>query len=445
MQYGIIAVIPVVFVFVVAITTKKTLDSLLIGSLIGFIILEKQNFIGAWLDSLLGVLKTDSVLWVILVTLFFGILLQLIEQSGALNGFSKTIGKYAKTKRSAMLLLWVSSLAIFIDDYLHNLVIGASMKRVGDEHKISRAKIAYLTNSTAGTFSSLIPISTWAVFYSGLIASQNLAVDGNAMAGYIKTIPFQFYPIIAITVSLLVALRIIPDIGPMKKHEANAEKGIFSDTDISQPDDKSASSSVWFFIIPVAVLIAVTIITDIDVLKGIVGALIAAIVLYSVTKKLRIKDFMDIALEGMKNMLPIACILAIAFVLVDANTKLGLAEYIIDLVRPFMSGKMLPLVVFLTATAFAYFTGMFWDMAAVMLPIAVPLATQIGANPYLVAAAIFSASAWGSQICMYGDAVIVNSGACEISPAETSFSSLPYGIIGVIVSAVLYTVFGFIA
>ena len=445
MQYGIIAVIPVVFVFVVAITTKKTLDSLLIGSLIGFIILEKQNFIGAWLDSLLGVLKTDSVLWVILVTLFFGILLQLIEQSGALNGFSKTIGKYAKTKRSAMLLLWVSSLAIFIDDYLHNLVIGASMKRVGDEHKISRAKIAYLTNSTAGTFSSLIPISTWAVFYSGLIASQNLAVDGNAMAGYIKTIPFQFYPIIAITVSLLVALRIIPDIGPMKKHEANAEKGIFSDTDISQPDDKSASSSVWFVIIPVAVLIAVTIITDIDVLKGIVGALIAAIVLYSVTKKLRIKDFMDIALEGMKNMLPIACILAIAFVLVDANTKLGLAEYIIDLVRPFMSGKMLPLVVFLTATAFAYFTGMFWDMAAVMLPIAVPLATQIGANPYLVAAAIFSASAWGSQICMYGDAVIVNSGACEISPAETSFSSLPYGIIGVIVSAVLYTVFGFIA
>ena len=445
MQYGIIAVIPVVFVFVVAITTKKTLDSLLIGSLIGFIILEKQNFIGAWLDSLLGVFKTDSVLWVILVTLFFGILLQLIEQSGALNGFSKTIGKYAKTKRSAMLLLWVSSLAIFIDDYLHNLVIGASMKRVGDEHKISRAKIAYLTNSTAGTFSSLIPISTWAVFYSGLIASQNLAVDGNAMTGYIKTIPFQFYPIIAITVSLLVALRIIPDIGPMKKHEANAEKGIFSDTDISQPDDKSASSSVWFFIIPVAVLIAVTIITDIDVLKGIVGALIAAIVLYSVTKKLRIKDFMDIALEGMKNMLPIACILAIAFGLVDANTKLGLAEYIIDLVRPFMSGKMLPLVVFLTATAFAYFTGMFWDMAAVMLPIAVPLATQIGANPYLVAAAIFSASAWGSQICMYGDAVIVNSGACEISPAETSFSSLPYGIIGVIVSAVLYTIFGFIA
>ena len=445
MQYGIVALIPVVFVFVIAITTKKTLDSLLIGSLIGFIILEKRNFIGAWLDSLIEVLKTDSVLWVILVTLFFGILLQLIEQSGSLRGFSKTIGRYAKTKRSAMLLLWISSLAIFIDDYLHNLVIGASMKKVGDEHKISRAKIAYLTNSTAGTFSSLIPISTWAVFYSGLIASQNLSVDGNAMAGYIKTIPFQFYPMIVISVSLLVALRIMPDIGPMKKHEANAEKGIVSDTEISQADDKGASSPVWFFIIPVAVLIAVTIITGIDVLKGIVGALIAAIVLYSVTKKLNIKDFMDIALEGMKNMLPIACILAIAFVLVDANTKLGLAEYIIDLVRPFMSGKMLPLVVFLTATAFAYFTGMFWDMAAVMLPIAVPLATQIGANPYLVSAAIFSASAWGSQICMYGDAVIVNSGACEISPAETSFSSLPYGIIGVIVSAILYTVFGFIA
>lgn len=445
MQYGIIALIPVVFVFVIAITTKKTLDSLLIGSLIGFIILEKQNFIGAWLDALNTVLKTDSILWVILVTLFFGILLQLIEQSGALSGFSKTIGRYAKTKRSAMLLLWISSLAIFIDDYLHNLVIGASMRKVGDEHKIARAKIAYLTNSTAGTFSSLIPISTWAVFYSGLIASQNLSVDGNAMAGYIKTIPFQFYPIIAITISLLVALRIIPNIGPMKKHEANAEKGIFSDTQQSEAETGQASSPVWFFIIPVAVLIAVTIITGIDVLKGIIGALIAAIALYSVTKKISIKDFMDIALEGMKNMLPIACILAMSFVLVEANTQLGLAEYIIDLVRPFMSGKMLPVVVFLTAAAFAYFTGMFWDMAAVMLPIAIPLALQVGANPYLVAAAVFSAAAWGSQICMYGDAVIVDSGACEISPAETSFASLPYGIIGIIVSAILYTVFGLIA
>ena len=57
---------------------------------------------------------------------------------------------------------------------------------------------------------------------------------------------------------------------------------------------------------------------------------------------------------------------------------------------------------------------------------------------------VVSASSWGSQVCMYGDAVVINVGACEISPTEHSITTLPYGLLGVGISAILYFIMGFI-
>lgn len=443
-NYGIISLIPVLLVFVIAFRTKKTLESLLIGSVVGFIILEGTNFIAAWLEALINVLKDDTVLWVILVTFFFGAMINLFEKSGAMHGFVNFAVKYTKSKKSALVTTWLLSLLIFIDDYLHNLVIGSSMKRITDRYQISRAKLAYINNSTAGNLASLVPLSTWGVFYAGLMGQQGLAIGGSDMQAYLRTIPFQFYPIVAMILSLLVAMVILPDLGEMKKCEELAAQGILSDVHLAEEESQTDTAPAYYFFVPIAVLIIVTLLTGIDVLMGILFALIAIFLLYVPTKRIKAEEFMEITLEGFGNMMPIAAILAIAFTLMEANTRLGLAPYIIDLVLPFMSGRILPVIVFLTCVVFAYFTGMFWDMAAVMFPIAIPLATSIGADPYLVAATIFSASAWGSQICMYGDAVVINSGACDVSPASNSISSLPYGILGVAISALLYLVAGFI-
>ena len=43
--YGIISLLPVVVVIVSALITKRTLECLIVGSLVGFVILEKQNFL----------------------------------------------------------------------------------------------------------------------------------------------------------------------------------------------------------------------------------------------------------------------------------------------------------------------------------------------------------------------------------------------------------------
>ena len=53
-DYGLISLVPVLVVIVSAIITKRALEPLILGTLVGFVILAKENFVVAYLDSLYG-------------------------------------------------------------------------------------------------------------------------------------------------------------------------------------------------------------------------------------------------------------------------------------------------------------------------------------------------------------------------------------------------------
>ena len=53
-DYGLLSLIPVLVVIVSAIITKRALEPLILGTFVGFIILAKENFVVAYLDSLYG-------------------------------------------------------------------------------------------------------------------------------------------------------------------------------------------------------------------------------------------------------------------------------------------------------------------------------------------------------------------------------------------------------
>ena len=74
--YGILSLIPVLVVIVSAIITKRALEPLILGTLVGFVILAKQNFIVAYLDSLYGELG-ESAYYVVVFGLF-GIYIHLL-------------------------------------------------------------------------------------------------------------------------------------------------------------------------------------------------------------------------------------------------------------------------------------------------------------------------------------------------------------------------------
>jgi len=129
---------------------------------------------------------------------------------------------------------------IFIDDYFNSLTIGTVMRPVTDEKKISRAKLAYILDSTAATDSSIAPISSWVVTIMSITkASEGFDKLGvNEFIFFIMLIPINLYAIIALLMVVQTSVR--KDFGPMLVSEARAIKGIglYNEEKYGQPTGK---------------------------------------------------------------------------------------------------------------------------------------------------------------------------------------------------------------
>ena len=78
MSYGLIATLIVLVIVVGAITTKKCEAFLIAGSMVGALVLWKQNFLTEWVSTLEGVMSDEA--YVILICGLFGSLVALHQK-----------------------------------------------------------------------------------------------------------------------------------------------------------------------------------------------------------------------------------------------------------------------------------------------------------------------------------------------------------------------------
>ena len=153
---------------------------------------------------------------------------------------------------------------------------------------------------------------------------------------------------------------------------------------------------------------------------------------------------MDACMKGIEDMTSMCVIVFMAYMLKEAVTDIGLPEYVISLVEPIISISILPLVTFLTCVVLTFTTGSNWGGTVGVTAIVIPLASAIGANMSLVLAAIVSGAAFGAHVCFYTDVTVFTSTITKIDIQEHAITQLPYGILGMIISAVAYTIAGFV-
>ena len=455
-DYGLISVLPVLTILVVAVTTRRTLFAMVCGLSMGALILAGglTGFMGMWFNYLYVSMTNETLQWLVLVIVMFGMLIMLFERSGAVTDFGRWAGKFIKTKKQALMGTFLLGVIIFLDDYLNNLAVGTTMKGITDKLKIPRTQLAYVVNSVAAPVCILIPLSSWAVYFGALLENEGVVgANGTGMGAYISAIPLTFYGWLAIVVVLLQIFGIIPKLGAIKKDTLRAEAtgDVFPEgTDLSLihvaegHEEEHNNAKPIAFLIPLAVMIAVTLLTGIDVLMGAVSGVVIAVLLYAVTKRLSVRELLTSCFDGVISMGFVLILSVLAFAVQAANTDLMLAEYVIHITVPIMKGAFLPAAVFLVCAVYAYTTGCFWDLAAIILPIVVPLAVAMGVDPILASAAVFSGAAFGSNTCLYGDGVILCSQGCQIKAVELMVATLPYALIAGGGSFILYIIAGFI-
>lgn len=447
--YGALSLLPAALVITMAVLTRKTVESLLAGSLLGLLLIDPTNLVTPLADVTLAVMMDETIAWLILVCGIMGGLINLLARGGGVFSFGNFMTRIIKSPRGAMLGTVGLGLVVFIDDYLNSLAVSSSMKKITDTYKISREKLAYIVDSTAAPICILVPVSTWAVFFASLLEDSGATDAGKGMSLYIDSIPYMLYGWAALLVVALVAAKRLPDLGAMKKAEARAQAGQPVPDGWEDPQEQAPNKAIpaWLgllnFLLPMLVLVFASVYYEIDLLKGVLVALGFTMLLYSVQQLLSFKDQVDATLDGFKVMMyPLATVCA-GFILKEVNDQLGMTGYIIDTVTPILTPALLPAVVFLVMAMVVFSTASSWGVFVISLPIVVPLAQSMAVPMPLVVGALLSASAFGSHACFFSDSTVLSAQGAGCDTMDHALTQLPYALIGGAITLVALLAAGF--
>lgn len=457
-NYPLFSVVPALFLLVYIFLTKRVFESLTLGIVLGFLMAYQGGFFEAINDSLISNVANEETAWLFIVCGLMGGFVALIEKAGGVYAFGRWVSKRAKTRRATLTWTWILGLFIFVDDYLNALTVGSCMAPLTDNHKVSREYLAYIVDSTAAPDTTLIPVSTWAVFIAGLYTTtinNNPGMTdlyGGGMRVFINSIPYNFYAWVSLIMVPLTIWGVIPMFGKMKRAEKRArETGVLAPPNSDKIDIRAGEAlleqkdaRVINFFLPIILLIASTLYFDIDLQYGILFTLGFMFVFFLIQGLVDADEFFTLIIKGFKNMLMPLLMVVLAYMFADGIDALGFMDYIVDVVGNNVEPWMLPALIFLVFGFTEFIMGLSWGMYAIAIPLVTILSYNMGVNPSMSIAAVISAGVWGSHICFYADATILSSSAAGCENYEHATSQLPYGLIAAGIALVLFLVTGYI-
>jgi len=468
----IFSLLPPVIAIALALITKEVYSSLFIGVLAGSVMAASFKPAATMdvmiNDGLIAAASGTAGIFIFLVIL--GILVALINKTGASAAFGHWAKTHIKTRVGAQLATFAFGVLIFIDDYFNCLTVGSVMQPVTDAHKISRAKLAYIIDATAAPICMIAPISSWA-------AAVSKFAEGTGYSGielFIRAIPYNFYSLL--TLIFIVALALMKfDFGPMAKHEFNAlENGdlFTSGTEHDEIDSDigvgSGRGKVIDLIIPIVVLIVICVIgllyvggffngvsfvdsfADTDATVGLPwGSIIALVVtiIYLIARRLiSFKDAMACIPKGFVAMVPAILILTFATALKNTTNLLGADVYVETLMKGSAEGlaNFLPAVIFLVACFLAFSTGTSWGTFGILIPIVTSIFTADQELLYIGMSACLAGAVCGDHCSPISDTTIMSSAGARCDHINHVSTQMPYAITVAAVSFVAYVIAGFV-
>jgi len=450
-SWGWFSLLPTISVLTIAIISRRPFESIIAGVIAGLVMLDPANLITSFADNLSKVMGNTIIIWIILVCGLMGGFIKLLEISGCLSGFNGWLKSIIKSRKGSMLATAVLGSVVFLDDYLSCLAVSLSVRKLTDHYKVSREKIAYLIDSTAAPMCVLVPISTWAVFFSGLLEENHLTKAGQGLSLYISAIPFMAYAWSALVIVFLVGLGIVKDFGPMKKAEARAKNGQpippnFASTELTTESKAlrktTTTRQLFNFFFPMSLLVAATIYYDIDLLKGVIVACTVTVISYYFQGLLSFEAQANAIFEGFGTMLyPLSTVIA-GFLLKEINDSLGMTQYIIDTVTPYLNKETYPAIVFIILALIVFGTASSWGVFIIAIPIVIPMAQHLNVHMPLVIGALLSASSFGSHACFFSDSSLLAAQGSGCSPMAHAFTQFPYAVLGAITAVTIFLVLG---
>ncbi|MCI5643233.1 MAG: Na+/H+ antiporter NhaC family protein [Peptoniphilus sp.] len=467
MEFGILSIVPPIVAIALALITKEVITSLLIGILSGGLIYTGGNIIAALetVFDLMGKKLGDNALMLVFLAML-GSLVMVMNMAGGSFAYGKWASKKIKSKKMAKLATSFLGILIFIDDYFNCLTVGAVMKPIVDENKVSRAKLAHIIDSTAAPVCILAPVSSWAASVVAVIGDTGVK---NPMSVFLSTIPMNVYPILTLLLILYFCTSDI-EIGVMEKYELNDTSRLVENEDVGYKYSKNGK--VYDLVVPILVLIFVTVMmmlktggfftdgvgaaaafgdanVNLSLVIGAFFAIVVSFLLFIPRKLLKFEEFMKGIVDGMKTMVSAIVILSLAWTIggITSDEFLNTGSYIASLIsNSTMPMWLLPAIIFVVGAFLSFSTGTAWGTFGILIPIMVPILMHTNHMHYLtiVLAAIFSGSVFGDHCSPISDTTILSSAGAGCDHIAHVSSQLPYAISVGVASALAFLISGII-
>lgn len=488
-----ISLIPPIIAIGLALITREVILSLFAGIWVGALFLVGFNpFTGTAhsLDIMIDALMDRDHIAIIVFSLFLGGMVGVMARSGGNQGIVEALSKFATTRQRGQLFSWLSALFIFFDDYANTLIRGNALRPMTDRLNISREKLAYIVDSTAAPLAVCAVITTWIGFeitqiqnslgtlaattVDPALAEQLQAGADNAFTIFLHSIPYLFYPILAL-IFVLMTIIMKKEFGPM----LTAERRAYSGGGVIRPGSMPASDTSlevlqpikdkprrWYnSALPVLSVIIVAlwglystgvsgleageksitnIIGNADPFAALLWASFAGtfvvILLVVFQKILTVTQALESWIGGIQSMLIAIVILVLAWGLGGITGEIGTGSYLASLLEDSLPLALLPGLVFFIAALTAFSTGTSWGTMAILFPVVIPLAIAMGAGvgfaggehyPILLGAisSVMAGAVFGDHCSPISDTTVLSSMSSACDLVDHVRTQLPYALV----------------
>ena len=447
MQDSVFSLLPPLVAIIIAIWRKNALFALFCGVILCHLMIANGQPLDGLTSTTLGITGVFGSLgnvYIISFSLLIGALVTLMNLSGAVNGFINHLASLnlVKNSRQASMLPTVIGTTIFTDTNLSMFTAGMASQKLFDQHKLSRARLAYLVDSTCAPVSILFLVNGWGAYVLGLLDGYSF---GDPVGILIGTIGYNIYAIVAVILAYYTAFsgRVF---GPLKHAES-----LVSESNQSTVEHVAPAHIMWLPMITLLVgtFILLWVTGDGDIRRGsgafsvfwsVVSALILLVLLIIYHKIMSVPKIINAMITGIKYMSPAVAILVLSFAFGDAIKALGTGVYVSQLINVEVPLFLMAPILFIAAAFMAFATGTSWGTFAILIP--VPIAQQSGLPIEFLVAAVLGGGIFGDHASPISDTTVVASIASGCDHFEHVKTQLPYALVGAVITLIAYILIG---
>ena len=465
------SLLPALVAIILCWLVKEPLFALISGIVSGALVLGRYDILE---QVLVPQLMTKSAAGVLLLYLWLlGGLMGIWSKTGAAQAFAEYMTKkFVRGPRSAKFVAWCMGVMFFQGGTVSTVLVGTAVKPIADREKVSHEELSFVVDSTASPIASQLAFNAWPGYVQAFIFVAGvpwLKTESDRITFFFKSVPFCFYAIFAVLLTLLVSLEKMQFL--WGKGLRNAMKRARETGELDAPTahplsakalqisrvPKHYKAHVLEFFLPLCLLIVTAIgsfiIYGTPMVRWAFGVSLFSAFVMALWKGMALRDLMEGVADGLKGVVTGSVILLLAMTIGNVSKEVGGGVYLVELLGQGLPFWILPVILQLLTILIAFSTGTSWGTYAVAFPLAMPLAWSLAqhnglSHPQLYMticfAAVMDGSVYGDQCSPISDTTVLSSMCTGCDLMDHVKTQIPPASFAALVAGALWTACSFL-